>query len=192
MPAYIFTGRFQPIHKGHIRFLEAAKKKHPEDLLIICVIRNSTGNEKAVTESVFHMESKTKQVSANNPMPNWNRYWLLSLAVNASDILRDNTVIIFRDRSDLNFQKSVSDLPEDRVWIFPSYAKESFDEAKIQYYQEQNEVVELIDFYDNSVMYSGGAIRNMLNAHYGDMDLSFLPDSCREYFQEECLKYFME
>jgi cytidyltransferase-like protein len=189
MPAYIFTGRFQPLHNGHIHFLEAVKKRHPDDLLIICVIRNSAGCEKAVSNSAFHVVSNAKQVSVNNPMPNWNRYRLLSLAVKASEILRDNTEIIFRDRSDLDFQKSISDLPEDRVWLFPNYAKEAFDAAKIAYYQNQNETIELVDFYDSSDMFSGTAIRDMLKTKDKEADLSFLPKACREYFRNECMKY---
>ena len=192
MPAYIFTGRFQPLHKGHIHFLEAVKKQHPDDLLIICVIRNSTGGEKNVCDSAFHAVSKVKQISANNPISNWDRYRLLSIAVKASEVLRDNTEIIFRDRSDLDFQESISDLPEDRVWLFPSYAKETFDAAKGAYYQHQKETIELVDFYDSCDMFSGSAIRDMLKAQGEEADLTFLPEACREYFRNECLKYFLD
>ena len=121
MSNYIFTGRFQPLHKGHISFLECIKKRHPNDLLIICIIRNTFQSVMPKKMSQFSIESTLKHQSINNPLPNWNRYMLLSLAVKSNHYLKDNTEIVFRNRSDIDWMQSVCDLPSDRVWILPKY-----------------------------------------------------------------------
>ena len=183
MPTIIFTGRFQPLHMGHIHFLEAVKRKHPEDLLLLCVIRNTMRNQIAKEDSTFHQLSQKKQTQVNNPLPNWNRYRLLSLAVQGNDVLKWNTEIIFRNRSDVDWDESVADLPEDRIWVFPKYGKEEFDNEKV-------ECIEIIEFYDDNAAYSATTIRNQLKEYGKNADLSFLPNACREYFCDECIEFF--
>lgn len=189
MSNYIFTGRFQPLHLGHIKFLESFKKEHPDDLLIICIIRNTTEkNLDPKEKSGFYFESIKKQRIENNPLPNWNRYMLLKIAIESNELLKNNTIIFFRNRSDLNWDLSVSDLPKDRIWLLPSYEKEKFDEEKYKYYISKNERIELISV-DYNCNYSGEVIRNLLKSNH--TDLSFLPFECREYFKKECLGYFI-
>ena len=191
MAARIFSGRFQPLHRGHIKFLEAIKQKHPDDILIICIIRNTAFPPKSENATGFGIESKEKHQPINNPLPNWNRYYLLSLEVKTNKLLAKNTEIIFRDRSDINWAESVSDLPEERVFVFPKYSKEAFDTEKQKYYQMQHESIEFLDFYDQNEMFSGAEIRNRIRIDREQTDLSFLPESCQEYFRTDCLKYFL-
>lgn len=190
MVNYIFTGRFQPLHKGHISFLECIKKQHPDDLLIICIIRNTYKHGDYDGLSNFCRESLQKHQHYNNPLPNWNRYVLLSLAVKSNQLLKNNTEIIFRNRSDIDWEDSVIDLPKNRVWVLPKYSKESFDFEKQKYYLSKNEQVELIDFFDTNTNYSAGHIRRQLKNEGKECKFDFLPDICREYFNKECLKYF--
>lgn len=190
MPTIIFTGRFQPLHMGHIHFLEAVKRKHPKDLLLLCVIRNTMRNQIAKVDSTFHQLSQKKQTQVNNPLPNCNRYRLLSLAVQGNDILKWNTEIVFRNRSDVDWDESVVDLPKDRIWVFPKYGKEAFDKEKVAFYQSKRECIEIIEFYDDNAAYSATTIRNQLKEYGKNADLSFLPNACREYFCDECMEYF--
>ena len=192
MSTVIFTGRFQPLHMGHIHLLEAIKRKYPDDLLLLCLIRNTTGIKEAKEASAFHQLSQKKQTAANNPLPNWNRYRLLSLAVRESEVLRENTEIIFRNRSDLDWEESVADVPENRIWVFPGYGKEEFDKQKVAFYRSKGERVEIIDFYDDDPICSATAVREQFKKYGRNADLSFLPEACREYFRTECLKYFVE
>lgn len=190
MPTIIFTGRFQPLHMGHIHFLEAVKRKYPDDLLLLCVIRNTMQNRIAKEDSTFHQLSQKKQTPVNNPLPNWNRYRLLSLAVQGNDVLKWNTEIIFRNRSDVDWDESIADLPKDRIWVFPKYGKEKFDIEKVAFYQSKGECIEIIEFYDDNAAYSATTIRNQLKEYGKNADLSFLPNACREYFFDECMEFF--
>jgi cytidyltransferase-like protein len=188
---YIFTGRFQPLHKGHISFLENVKMCHPDSTLLICIIRQTTQPQPFASNSSFNKESIMKHHPQNNPLPNWNRYMLLSLAVKSNHFLRENTEIIFRNRSDIDWDESVQDLPKDRIWLLPKYAKEPFDLEKQKYYQSKNERIETIDLYNKEEDYSASNIRRQLRKYRENADLSFLPKACREYFRLECLPFFI-
>ena len=185
----VFTGRFQPLHLGHINTLKNIKHMFPNDLLIICIIRNTIKEEIPLENNSFYQLSKDKQQSVNNPLPNWNRYMLLKLAIDADKELSNNTIILFRDRSDIDWEKSIKDLPDERVFLLPSYNKESFDQEKLKYYQSKNEKIEFIQGSKDGFM-SATDIRNQLKN--GNYNLEFLPDVCKEYFKNECLKYFIE
>lgn len=188
MASYIISGRFQPLHNGHIDIFEKVKMKYPEDLLIICIIRKSNNSLVAQQTSAFHRESIKKQEPDNNPLPNWNRYMLVSKAIKSNPILMNNTEILFRDRADINWEKSLEDLPEDRIWVFPQNIREEFDIEKQKYYIAKNEKIEIVD---NTLSdFFGMNIRDSLRN--GNLDLSFLPDSCRDYFIEECLHFFIK
>ena len=190
MKAFIFSGRFQPLHLGHIAFIKKIKEKHPCDLLLICIIRNSIiNNIPPKVESEFHRENISKQTHYNNPLPNWNRYMLMSIAIENDPLLRKNTEIIFRDRSDINWEASLVDLPDDRIWIFPRQTRDNFDAEKVRYYYDQNEKIEFIDCPIDTFFVSGTKIRNSLLD--GDKSFDFLPSCCRRYFEQECLQYFL-
>ena len=183
----VFTGRFQPLHSGHLNMIRAIKKNFPEDLLIICIIRNTIEEVLPSQENEFNKISRKKQTKENNPLPNWDRYMLLKLAIDSEKLLSKNTIILFRERSDLDWKKSISDLPNDRVFIFPHCQKEKFDQEKMKYYQQQGEQIEILES-EGSGDVSGTKIREQIRNK--DFSLEFIPQSCREYFIKNCLKYF--
>ena len=183
---YIITGRFQPLHLGHLALFENVKTEFPNDLLIICIVRKSTSFAIPKEDSVFFRESISVHDKLNNPLPNWERFILLKTAIYSNDILRNNTVILFRDRPDIDWNKSIEDLPSERCFVFPKHKKTKFDELKIDLYKKMKE--DFIEI-DNSYDYiSSTMIRNDLRN--GIYDFNFLPNCCVEYFREYCLKYF--
>lgn len=186
---YIFTGRFQPLHNGHIAFLEKAKSIIPKNsLLIICIIRNSNYTFDKNNNSQFHKESIIKQQRKNNPLPNWERYMLVKLAIDSNPIIKENTIILFRDRSDTNWEKSLIDLPKERIFLFPKNVYTEFDRQKRLYYEEKNE--HILDVINNDHNISATDIRKQLIKN--PSDLSFLPKECRDYFNKYCISYFLE
>lgn len=186
MKNLIFTGRFQPLHNGHIMMLHAIKEAYPDDLLIICIVRKSGYELKPKTKTSFFEKSEIKQREENNPLPNWERFMLLKTAIENDEVLKNNTVILFRERPDIDWEKSVIDLPKDRVFILPSVQKDEFDAEKFAFYKSIGERIETIS--TESVVYSATDIRYALKT--GSNDLSFMPKSCRNYFANHCLQYF--
>lgn len=186
MPNLIFTGRFQPLHNGHIMMLRAIKKAYPDDLLIICIVRKTHKKLEPETKTTFYKKSEIKQSEVNNPLPNWERFMLMKTAIENDDLLKKNTVILFRERPDINWEKSIIDLPNDRIFILPSIQKDEFDAEKLSFYKNLSEHIEMITA--ERTTYSATDIRTALKS--GDCDLSFMPKSCRDYFLSHCLKYF--
>ena len=187
----IVTGRFQPLHKGHFEFLRHLRKEYNEHL-IICILRRPFSvdlatNEKTVASSIYEELSKWTRNSKQNPLPNWQRFRLLSIAVNSDPIFAGKTSILFRGRPDLFWEKSLIDLPENRIWVF-NPCKGEFDQSKVEYYKERGERVRLVDF-DKAIRFRGEVIRKRFLT--GEKDLRFLPKACQSYFKKECLQYLL-
>lgn len=187
MMSYIFTGRFQPLHKGHIKLMERARSIIPrDDLLIICIIRNSIYTDSFNSYTGFQKAAEIKHQKQNNPLPNWERFMLLRLAINDSSILKRNSAILFRNCPSINWEESLVDLPRERTFIFPLTSYTDFDMQKKMYYEAKKENVLYIPSEGDCM--SGTEIRQRL-LHDKD-DLSFLPDGCQCYFKTQCLSYF--
>lgn len=186
----IVSGRFQPLHNSHIDLWRELRSRYSEHL-IICVLRRS--KEVSLIQSgeynidEFLSLSVWAQAFERNPLPNWQRLRLVKLAVDAEPIFRLNTTVLLRDRPDLAWQRSIEDLPPNRVWIFNS-ARSELDRAKPHYYRSKGEEVIEVDF-TGPTTYTGEVIRNRLRS--GIMDLSFLPEACQEYFSKECLHFLV-
>ncbi len=182
----IVTGRFQPFHNAHLNLLRYLKTNYHEHL-IICILRRSNRidllkkNESALT--TYEQLSAYTRTVERNPLPNWQRFRLISLAVESDFLLSKNATIIFRDRPDLNWEKSLIDLPSNRIWVFNALAGE-FDKSKVEYYKTRDESVRIVEL--NSELH-GQDIRMAIRD--GSEDFSFLPAACVEYFKNECLQY---
>lgn len=182
----IVTGRFQPLHKGHIMFLHEIRKKYPTKTLIICILRISPElsiKDEEIDNNFINISTEV-HAKSRNPLPNWERFRLLNIAIRNDPLLSENTFIIFRDRPELNWANSLVDLPPNRIWVFNSIRGE-FDVLKVDFYKQKSEkVIELIIKTDEI---SGSEIRKKLKNNV--LDLSFLPEYCHEYFKLYCLKY---
>lgn len=183
----ITSGRFQPLHKGHMKFWEKIKKRFPHNLLLVCVLRNpyELHHFDVKNSNKFLKMSIWTHAKERNPLPNWERFRLISIAIMNNSLLQNSTHVIFRDKPELNWEKSIMDLPNNRVWVF-NPQKSSFDMAKIEYYKMKNEKVMEISLDING--FSARKIREELKGEI--KDLSFLPEYCHEYFISNCLKYF--
>ena len=182
----VFTGRFQPLHNGHVKMLENIKRKYPDSNLIICIIRNSENIKTDEEKGSFHFHSQEKHIKKNNPLPNRIRFKLLNILIKSNPIF-SKTVVLMRDRPDTDWAKSLQGLPKDRTIVLPSYGKEEFDRQKCEYYKLKGEKLIFIDI-DEDMQYSATAIREKLKK--GDNRLSFMPTACHDYFNKYCLKYF--
>ena len=191
MTHYIFTGRFQPLHKGHISFLEAARRLFSDGILIICILRNSCNSNdmRDKTGNPFWAAYREKELPSNNPLPNWNRYWLLRLATSNSEILNYNTVILFRNRPELNWEDSLTDLPDNRIWLMNEKPRDKGEIVKRDFYKSKGERIGCVPFQSINTDYSATMIRNKLKKDPTYID--FLPDCCHSFFSEECLSYFL-
>jgi nicotinic acid mononucleotide adenylyltransferase len=184
----IVSGRFQPLHLGHIQTWLAVTENHSAGL-VICILRRSsqleTLRQVPPEPSTFGAYSRIAWALEKNPLPNWHRLRLVTLAVANEPRLALRTTIVLRARPDVSWDTSLEDLPLARTWIF--HAGANFDTAKADYYRRRGEPVYEIEQARNTE-YQGSVIRARLRE--GSRDFGFLPPACREYFEQECLTYF--
>lgn len=182
----ILTGRFQPLHYGHLNLLLEARKRFPYNPIIVCIIEKvySESDKDTFTKDVL------KFLPQNNQLPNWERYMLLDYAIKGFDMLNEKTYIVFRSNPNIDWEASLIDLPRNRVWLFPKNVQENFDrQKKIDYLNRGENFIEIeTNDYEN---YHGSIFRDKLLSGKID-DLNFLPKWCHDYFIKECLKYYRD
>jgi hypothetical protein len=183
----IVSGRFQPVHLGHLHFWLELRKQFREPL-IICVLRQPRlGQLTAMgVQEPYHELSRSAQSLDRNPLPNWERLQLVTYAVTNEPRLAGNTTALLRTRPDLDWEGSLEDLPAMRTWIF--HRSSEFERAKAKYYRSMGENVVEIDVGPRDL--EGTAIRRALIL--GETDLSFLPPGCEAFFANQCRHYFEE
>lgn len=187
----ICTHRLQPLHFGHVRFWLAIREKFKDRHLIICILRRSRHlqylREGLKNPETFEEFGRLAFAIDRNPLPNWQRLRLACLATAAEPLLRTTSTVILRNRTDISWEASIEDLPENRVWAFNVGAEPEFSRAKSEFYESREEDVVMLDVSRGEGQ-NAFEIRTALRA--GDDDLSFLPQACRSYFLDECQEYF--
>lgn len=186
-PAIIFTGRLQPVHSGHIAFWRILKRKYPHHQLVICILRQaslSNSGIKHTSPDQFHQLAAEVFDKARNPLPNWERLVLATLAARTDPLLQ-NAILLLRDRPDVSWPASLQDLPSNRVWAIN--VDSPLDAAKVAFYRGQGEAV---DAFSLPRSLDSTTIRGRLRR--GEPDLSFLPRECHEYFRQCCLPYIID
>jgi hypothetical protein len=167
----------------------------PDHHLVVCVLRPvlhriTTQSETVLQEAdKFYQLSQTALTDDRNPLPNWERRRLASIAINSERLLTGHTTTILRHRPDLSWETSIEDLPANRTWVFNITAEPEFNQTKLNFYRSKGEnVVEVnVERYKG---FEGSTIRNALRT--GDKDFSFLPNACLDYFRGHILNYFAE
>ena len=79
----IITGRFQPLHLGHLYLFKNVINDFGLNL-IVCVLRNQESNNNSnstIGTTKFEKMSIDSQSKVNNPLPNWERLELINIAV---------------------------------------------------------------------------------------------------------------
>lgn len=186
----ICTHRLQPLHLGHLRFWMEVRRKYQQHL-VICVLRRSGQVESLRlglrNPDTFEEFSRFAFAIERNPLPNWERLRLTSLAVASEPLLAQNTTVLLRNRPDVSWDSSIEDLPKDRRWVFNVISEPTFSRAKVEFYKSRGEKVLELEL-GRFGGFDGDQIRKLLRT--GNNDLSFLPSACQEFFKEHCLKHF--
>lgn len=156
--------------------------------LIICILRNATRAPRAdgsLTEFDKHSDFALQR--SRNPLPNWERLQLVSLALKSDPILNDMVTPILRSPADAGWEQSIVDLPQNRLWAFNLGDEVEFATSKFTHYRSMGEKAVEVN-YPRTLGFDGSKIREGVTK--GRKDLEFLPDACHPYFAEQCLGYF--
>lgn len=139
----IWEGRFQPIHKGHLAYIEQLLGRSEQ--LWIFVVENETSTTARVVDlpvPEFTAEVDGHHGAEKNPLPFWLRYRLVKETLD--EALPDAPITVWGGRRlDLMWDFYAQALPPDRVFLTPE--RDTFENAKAKAWDQLGERVERID-----------------------------------------------
>ena len=139
-PVYIYAGRFQPFHLGHMsvvsRTLETGNTP-----LVIGVIINTVKSGAALTEAARRVSEygDVAQDPEKNPLDPLTRVSLIRAACIAA-CFEDKVTVTVIPRPERHWEMIQQLFRAPRCWILPDKI-DSFDSLKADFYQEQGDKV---------------------------------------------------
>ena len=162
MNYYIFKGRFQPFHYGHLQVVEKTLEMlSSDDIFIIATMCSFDVEIEPIDKHFAEMAAEHRQPERNP----WGSVKALEAITEVSKyfIGRNNTSILatFLPYPNLAWPIIKNWFPPNRIWIIHD-AGEEFDDAKAQFYSNQGEKV--IRIKDDSEI-SGRELRTYYYSH---------------------------
>ncbi len=179
MCVYIFAGRFQPFHNGHMQvFQQLCEKLTPLDTLVLGVI--SPFESEDIKDEDFLEASKEHHLPERNP-------WDVLIPLSAvSQIARTShyarqIVPTLLPRPEYGWKTLMSWFPRKRVWIIPS-AGEDFDNKKSDFFINNGDrVIRLPD----TTGVSGRELRELYQKGQYEEFAANIPDGLADiYFRD--------
>lgn len=139
----IWEGRFQPIHRGHVAYVQLLLERC--ERLWIFVVENETSADvpgAASPAPAFTAEVDGHHGAEKNPLPFWLRYRLVVETL--GDAFPGAQITVWGGRRlDLMWDFYARALPPDRVFLTPE--RDAFEDAKARAWAQLGERVERVD-----------------------------------------------
>lgn len=180
MCVYIFAGRFQPFHKGHMQvFQQICEKLNPTDLLVLGVIAPFHSTD--IKDMSFLESSKEHHLPNRNP-------WDVAVPLSAiSKVVRSShyqnqIITTLLPRPEYGWETIKLWFPQKRIWVIP-FAEEEFDEKKSEYFTKMGDKV--IRFEDKTGI-SGRELREYYEKNLYEEFAVNLPEGLADiYFSKK-------
>lgn len=168
---YIFAGRFQPFHNGHLEVVKSVLSKlTEEDNFVIAIV--SPFDASHVVDDNFHHTAIEHHLPERNPWSVSERTRALAnLVVDLSNEFSIIPSVTAIPRPDYGWQIIEKWFPETRVWVIPN-AGEEFDESKAIFFHERGDEVWRVD--DHSQV-SGYELRKAIKALDFEYARAYIP-----------------
>jgi len=138
MKYYIFSGRFQPFHNGHMQILKSLLRIVKENDVIVLAISTQAFSDTEKNSEFTNITNEHYQ-EERNP---WN-YLIVLEAINTiiQHLNSDNRILsTLIPRPDLGLEQIKLWFPSNRVWIIPK-GEENFDDLKEKFFLNQGDDV---------------------------------------------------
>jgi len=125
---YIFAGRFQPFHNGHLEVLrQLCQKVGPEDTIVLAVVAPFQSQD--IKDKAFLEASEEHHKPERNP---WDVSVVLSAVshVALTEGYGKRILTTLLPRPEYGWETIVKWFPGERIWVIP-LAQEDFDEKKV-------------------------------------------------------------
>lgn len=168
----VWDGRFQPFHKGHMAVIEAIISQFHTHLVLMIIQSSSGGTNEYQKHVSGHHDPK------RNPLTFWERYNLIKLALDASDV-KDHVTILGIPRPDLHWS-TIEPLYPDKRFICLTQ-KDDYERKKAKFWAALGETTRIVDTSKIDKI-SATALKTAIKT---DQDWRcFLPEACIDYFLE--------
>ena len=174
---FIFTGRFQPFHNGHLHIVEYLSKKYPNEIICVAIIKDYPFlGEKSDFDKRVDIEI-AKKVDALDVEK--TLYIITKILQNRG---YENTVVTLMPRASVESWKIIESLFDcNRIWVFTDNQQrpDSWEELKRNFYVSMHEDILLVPI-EKTI--NGTDIRIKLkNKDY---------ETLREYLPEEVIDFY--
>lgn len=131
---YIFPGRFQPFHNGHIEvILSILNKINTTDKLIIAIIVDSHTSVNPIAE--FEQIANNNHTLEMNPISSLHRLELINICVNNELCKFQNQILTtILPRPETNWEVVIKIIGSNHVWVVPKTG-DKFDYYKSLFYK---------------------------------------------------------
>lgn len=182
MCVYIFAGRFQPFHNGHMQVFEKlCDQLSPTDTLVLGVI--SPYNSSDIIDKEFLKASEEHHLPDRNPWDVLVPLAAVSLIARSS-VYSSQIITTLLPRPEYGWRIITEWFPQKRIWVIPM-ANEDFDEKKKDYFENLGDrVLRIKD--DTNI--SGRELREFYKRGEYDRFVSHVPEGLDNiYFKEDTI-----
>jgi cytidylyltransferase-like protein len=141
----IWEGRYQPIHRGHLAYIEMLLERAQH--LWLFVVLNETSRDAGLLLDDLPVPEFTREVDPHhvpekNPLPFWLRYRLVAETVRAE--FPDAPITVWGGRRlDLAWPLYAKSFPPERIFLTP--LRDSFEDTKAAAWEKLGEQVLRVD-----------------------------------------------
>jgi nicotinamide-nucleotide adenylyltransferase len=167
----VWDGRFQPLHRGHIKVMEAIVEQFDCDLVVM-IIQSSEGFVDSYSQEVNRHHRH-----ARNPLTFWERYQLIRLALNPLSIASRVTILGI-PRPDLYWEIARSFYPACRFICLTD--KDDYEKSKATFWSQLGETTRIVDT-SKIPRISATDVKHSLKSGHGWE--KYMPEASVEYFK---------
>lgn len=176
---FIFTGRFQPFHNGHLSIIEYLQKNYPDEVICVAIIKDFPflGSKSDFDKRVdLELSKKEEMLNAEATL-----HIISKILCNRK---YQNVVTTLMPRASVESWKVIKFLFDcKRVWIFTDDCQQDdvWEKLKREFYSSQNEEILMIPI---KKIINGTEIRELLKKREFKELKSYLPEEVIEFYKQ--------
>lgn len=174
----IYTGRFQPMHNGHLSLIKQLKKQYPNETICIAVIKDTPLD----TKTDFDHAADGMLSRERNPFDTQVTLTLIDRVLKAENL--DNVLVTLMPRASVATWPIITALFDcERTWVFTQnqISPDAWEDQKATFYQSMGDNVVRVPIQKTI---AGTLIRQAIKLHDYDSLATMVPQQVLQYIVE--------